>query len=248
MNRSKTSRIIPILVLAALLLLPAAAAADGWGRPDLRLGFELGFIIPSEPAIYGQDLMDYINDNYTYEITYPLDNIISPRFTAYPGLTQGLIWENGFGLVLTEKFTIMPMDIAEFSFVKFKRIIVPVTLTARYEFMRNRQWRPFIGVGLGLYYISSSIDFSGQNFDDQTQFEPGFHAVAGVDLFRRKKVGLCVDIRYEYFKVDEYTGLGDWQEEINSLGIANGGNGGGVIFGIGVTFQNLQFVPFKSKR
>ena len=248
MKESTTSRFVPIIVLAALLLVPTAAAAGGWGRPDLRLGLELGFIIPSEPAIYGDDLINLLEKPpYNLNVDYPLDSIISPNFTVYPGISQGLIWENGFGLVLTEKFTIMPLDIADFT-VKFKRIIVPVTLTARYEFLRDRPWRPFIGAGPGLYYISSDIDVSGFNFDTQTQWAPGFHAVAGIDLFRRKKAGLTLDVRYEYFKVAEYTGFGELQDFVDSLGIANGGNGGGVIFGVGVTFQNLDFVPFKSKR
>ena len=167
---------------------------------------------------------------------------------------------NGFGLDLSEKFTLMPMDLNLFGGIQFDRLIVSVGLTARYDILKEYSRRWYVGAGPSLNYIQSDITLPSffetiilGEFGEETQWAPGFQIVTGVDLFQDKRVGLNFEVRYEYFDVDDYTNFKispEYQSYVDLYGssISTGGNGGGVLFMIGVTFQNFPFGPYETKR
>ena len=85
---------------------------------------------------------------------------------------------------------------------KVTTTILPITVNAQY-FFTEEGFRPYAGMGLGLYGLGGSLEVAGASEDFETQNEFGLAPHVGAQYFFNESVGLDLNLKYHYIMTEE---------------------------------------------
>jgi len=115
-----------------------------------------------------------------------LKYFVTPKFAI--GLNAGYIQHSD-----EQSISIGPISYT----LKATQTIIPVTVNADY-FFTEEGFRPYVGLGLGLYALGGSAEANGVKVDADSESKFGFAPHLGAQYFFNKTVGLDLNVKYNY--------------------------------------------------
>ncbi|MGC8685716.1 MAG: P44/Msp2 family outer membrane protein [bacterium] len=99
----------------------------------------------------------------------------------------------------------------------FKQTVVPLLLTVKYWAFNNRIVKPYIGTGIGAYFIDRR--YTQNTVTEQSSTQLGYHMVVGISFVVNKSIRVGIEDRYAWAQALENSIL-------NPLILANTDDGG----------------------
>jgi outer membrane protein W len=119
--------------------------------------------------------------------------------------------------------------------------VIPLQLSLQYRLWLSRSFIPYVGVGVGYYLNTFSLENNNQwqnlgfNINEEVDSAFGYHFGAGIDYFIKSNMAVNIDVRYS---IASFDGSYTITEEVS--GISHSGNIEGdlnhISFGAGIKF------------
>lgn len=215
--RSGCRFILPAVIFT--LLLPVLSFAES------RFGgsVKLGWFATEDPKAYGEipwDTAEALGGDAV--------GLARPKGFVAATLSGGWFWENGVGFELSTRLPYyINVKLECFGFgcdsleFEYERLIWPIFATLQYDFLKGSSVSPYIGIGAGGYFVSTSVSGAEEEVSD-SKMVSGIHFVGGLRFYKR----FLIEVKHESTS----------KAPLSSEFFDDGGNLGGTLINIGISF------------
>lgn len=208
-----------LLAMIITLSIPTFLLADSKFGGSVKLGW----FATEEPNSYGEipwDTAEALGGDTV--------GLARPKGFVAATLSGGWFFDNGVGFELSSRlpyYINVKVECLDFGCesleFEYQRLVWPVFATLRYDFLRGNSVSPYIGIGAGGYFVSTSVSGGGEEVSD-SKMVSGIHFVGGLRFNNR----FLIEVRHESTS----------KAPLSSESIDDGGNLGGTLINVGVSF------------
>lgn len=210
-----------ILLVAVIITLfvPVFSSADSRFEGSVKLGW----FATDDPKSYGEIPWDVAK-----ALGGDTVGLARPKGFVAATLSGGWFFDNGVGFELSTRlpyYINVKVECLDFGCdsleFEYERLIFPVFATFRYDFFKESPVSPYVGVGAGGYFVSTSVSGGGEEVSD-SKMVTGIHLVGGLRFYKR----FLIEVRHESTS----------DAPLSSESLADGGNLGGTLISVGISF------------
>lgn len=210
-----------LLLLAMIITL--SVPASSFAGSKFGGSVKLGWFSTDEPKSYGENAWD-VADAMGGDTV----GLARPNGFVATTLAGGWFWENGAGFELSTrlpyyinvKLECLGFGCSSRAF-EYQRLIWPVFTTLRYDLFKESPVSPYVGVGAGGYFVSTSASGAHGSASD-SKVVSGIHIVGGLQFYKR----FLIEVKHESTS----------KAPKSSAFFDDGGSLGGTLVSMGVSF------------